>query len=273
MPKPNLTLNNTFRLISDTPTELVAEILVCACGDYFDVDNPFANDAVHNTLFIRRRSAFRRVSVSWCQIIDHTSAFWASHVFTPLQGRSAFRFMSEKLSGAALHLRLVLRGPTAGEPYTRDGQIGLHAVVDVLRSKSEQCATLGIFFNGRAVFESIAGQLASSRFPRLTQVALINIEPVWTTDRADKLLPTPQFINLGGPTMRHLRLVGFGLSMQNNICFRHVAILVLGNLDGTTAPTMDQLYRMLLEATWLEALSVGRMDRTGECLNNGLKGV
>ncbi|KAJ7789651.1 hypothetical protein B0H14DRAFT_2627007 [Mycena olivaceomarginata] len=68
-------------------------------------------------------------------------------------------------------------------------------------------------------------------------------------DRADKLLPTPQFINLGGPMMCHLRLVGF-------------AILMLGNLDRTTAPTMDELYRVLLEATWLEALSVGKMDRT-----------
>ncbi|KAJ7715698.1 hypothetical protein B0H14DRAFT_2644057 [Mycena olivaceomarginata] len=200
--------------------------------------------------------------MSWCQFIDHNAAFWTSHEFTPTQGRSAFRFMSGKMSGAALHIRLVLHDSTAYEPCTREGDIGLHAVIELLRSKSEQCATLGIYFEGRAVFAVVADKLASSRFSHLTQLALINIEPVWTTDRPEKLQPTPGFLKLGEPAMRHLRLVGFCLSLRNSCSFRHIAVLVLGDLDRTTAPTMDELYLVFLEATGLEALSVGKLDRS-----------
>ncbi|KAJ7802561.1 hypothetical protein B0H14DRAFT_2614201 [Mycena olivaceomarginata] len=200
--------------------------------------------------------------MSWCQFIDHTAAFWTSHEFTPTQGRAAFRFMSGKLSGTALHICLVLRDPTAYEPCTRDDEVGLHAVIELLRSKSEQCATLGIYFKGRAVFAVVADKLASSSFSHLTQLALINIEPLWTTDRPEKLQPTPEFLKLGKPAMRHLRLVGFSLSLRNNGSFRHIAVLVLGDLDRSTAPTMDELYLVLLEATVLEALSVGKLDRT-----------
>ncbi|KAJ7304788.1 hypothetical protein DFH08DRAFT_825350 [Mycena albidolilacea] len=236
--------------------------------------------------------------MSWCQFIDHTAAFWTSHEFTPTQGRAAFRFMSAKLSGTALHIRLVLRDPTAYEPCTRDDEVGLHAVIELLRSKSEQCATLGIYFNLvlrdptayepctrddevglhaviellrskseqcatlGTVFAVVADKLASSSFTHLTQLALINIEPVWTTDRPEKLQPTPEFLKLGEPAMRHLRLVGFSLPLRNNGSFRHIAVLVLGDLDRSTAPTMDELYLVLLEATVLEALSVGKLDRT-----------
>jgi hypothetical protein len=175
------------------------------------------------------------------------------------------------MCGAALHIRLVLGDPTAYEPCTREGEIGLHAIIELLRSKSEQCATLGIYFKGCAVFAIVADKLASSRFSHLTQLALINIEPVWTTDHPEKLQPTPEFLKLSEPAMCHLRLVGFGLSLRKNCSFRHIAVLVLGNLDRTTAPTMDELYLVFLEATWLEALSVGKLDRTGKGLNERLE--
>jgi hypothetical protein len=209
--------------------------------------------------------------MSWCQFIDHTAALWTSHEFTPTQGHAAFRFMSGKMSGTALHIRLVLHDPTAYKPCTRDDEVGLHAVIELLCSKSEQCATLGIYFKGRAVFAVVADKLASSSFSHLTQLALINIEPVWTTDRPEKLQPTPGFLKLGEPAMRHLRLVGFSLSLRNNCRFRHIAVLVLGDLDRSTAPTMDELYLVLLEATVLEALSVGKLDRTGKALNERLE--
>jgi hypothetical protein len=178
--------------------------------------------------------------------------------------------MSGKFSGAALHIRLVFRGPTVCKPYTWDGEVGLHAVIELLHSKSERCETLGIYFEGCAVFAIVADKLAFSRFSHLTQLALINIEPVWTTDRAEKLQPMLEFLKLGEPVMRHLRLVGFGLLMRNNCSFRHIAILVLGDLDRT-ALTMDELYWMLLEAMSLEALSVGKLDRSGKRLNRRLE--
>ncbi|KAJ7801006.1 hypothetical protein B0H14DRAFT_2615696 [Mycena olivaceomarginata] len=191
--------------------------------------------------------------MSWCQFIDHTAAFWTSHEFTPTQGCAAFRFMSGKLSGTALHIHLVLRDPTAYEPCTRDDEVGLHAVIEFCVPNRS---------NGRAVFAVVANKLASSSFSHLTQLALINIEPVWTTDRPEKLQPTPEFLKLGEPAMRHLRLVGFSLSLRNNGSFRHIAVLVLGDLDRSTAPTMDELYLVLLEATVLEALSVGKLNRS-----------
>ncbi|KAJ7333928.1 hypothetical protein DFH08DRAFT_813998 [Mycena albidolilacea] len=181
---------STLLPFSGTPTELVTEILLCCCGDYFNADNPFANDGVHKTLFIKHRSTCRQVLTSWCQIIDRTAAFWMSHELTPTQGHSAFQFMTAKFSGAALHICLL---------------------------------------------------------------ALINIEPVWTAGRSDKLQPTPQFLKLGGPGMLHLRLVGFGLSMRNN-----------SDLDKTATPTIDELYKVLREATSLEALSIGQwIERRG----------
>jgi hypothetical protein len=168
--------------------------------------------------------------------LDITQVYVNSRAFSiPL-------YVWEVVWRAVLHIRLVLRGPTAREPYTRDGEISLHATIELLHSKPERCATLGIYFEGRAVFTIVADKLASSCFSHLTQLALINIEPVWTTDRAEKLQPTLEFLKIGEPAMRHLHLVGFGLSMRNNCSFRHIAILVLGDLDRTTAPTMDKLY-------------------------------
>jgi hypothetical protein len=111
----------------------------------------------------------------------------------------------------------------------------------------------------------VADKLASYHFSLLTQLALINIEPVWTAGRSDKFQPTPESLKLGGPGMLHLRLVGFGSSMRNNSTFRHIPILVLGDLDKTATPTIDELYKVLREATSLEALSIGQMDRAGEC--------
>jgi hypothetical protein len=98
-------------------------------------------------------------------------------------------------------------------------------------------------------------------------MALINIEPGWDRMRAQTLDPPPDFIRIGDPAMHHLQLVGFSLSMRCNRNFRHITILVLGDLDKTTAPTMADLYGVLFEATWLEALWVGKLDRTGESLN------
>ncbi|KAJ7771893.1 hypothetical protein B0H14DRAFT_2632363 [Mycena olivaceomarginata] len=53
------------------------------------------------------------------------------------------------------------------------------------------------------------------------------------------------------------------LSMRNNKNFRHIAVLVLGDLDQATAPTAVELYGVLLEANWPEALSLGKLGRTG----------
>ncbi|KAJ7762264.1 hypothetical protein B0H14DRAFT_2633948 [Mycena olivaceomarginata] len=125
----------------------------------------------------------------------------------------------------------------------------------LLQSKSDRCATLGIYIEGRAAFAIVAEKLSSTSFSRLTEMALINIEPGWAREHAHTLNPTPDFIRIGDPAMRHLRLVGFGLSMRYNWSFRHIAILVLGDLDDASAPTMADLYGVLLEATWLEALS------------------
>lgn len=168
------------------------------------------------------------------------------------------------MSGAALHIRLVLRGPAASEPSPRGDEIGIHAITGLLQSKSEQCETLGIYFEKRAVFALVADKLSSHQFSQLTQLALINIEPVWGAERSDDLQPTPEFLKLGGPAIRHLRLVGFGLSIRNKGEFRHITILVLGDLDKITAPTVDELYGVLREATWLAGLSIGIWDRAGE---------
>jgi hypothetical protein len=261
--KPMVTLNGAFRPSSETPVELVTEILLCSCGDYFDTDNPFANDTVHKTLFIRRRSTLRQVARLWCLIIDHTALFWSSQDLNPTQRWSAFQYITGKLTGTALHIRLVLRSPCTRTDPGSD-EIGLHAVMRLLQSKSERCASLGIYVEGRAVFAIIADKLASYRFSRLTQLALINVEPGWARERPHTLDPTPDFVRLDDPLMRHLRLVGFSLSMRNNQNFRHIAVLVLGDLDEATAPTTAELYGVLLEANWLEALSLGKLGRTGE---------
>jgi hypothetical protein len=129
MVNPTLTLNSGYRPWSDTPLELVTEILLCGCGNYFDADNPFANDTLHKTQFIRRRSSFRRVSTSWCLIIDRTAAFWTLHELTPTQRRSTFQYMSGKLTGFALHIRLVLRGPSTRTPDPDGDEIGPPAVM------------------------------------------------------------------------------------------------------------------------------------------------
>ncbi|KAJ7848117.1 hypothetical protein B0H14DRAFT_2583142 [Mycena olivaceomarginata] len=62
--------------------------------------------------------------------------------------------------------------------------------------------------------------------------------------------------------MPHVRLVGFALSLKNTYMFRNIATLVLGDLDHTAAPSVDKLYGVLPEASGLENLSIGRIDRT-----------
>ncbi|KAJ7850412.1 hypothetical protein B0H14DRAFT_2582013 [Mycena olivaceomarginata] len=239
---------------SETPVELVTEILLCSCGDYFSADNPFANDTVHKTLFIRRCSTFRQVSRLWCLIIDHTATFWSSHDLNPTQRRSAFQYITGKLTGTALHIHLVLRGPCTQTPDPGSDEIGLHAVMRLLQSKSERCASLGIYIEGRAVVAIVADRLASCRFSRLTQLALTNVEPGWAREHPHTLDPTPDFVRLDDPLMCHLRLVGFSLLMRNNKNFRHIAVLA-------TAPTTAELYGVLLEANWPEALSLGKLGR------------
>ncbi|KAJ7891600.1 hypothetical protein B0H14DRAFT_3126275 [Mycena olivaceomarginata] len=62
--------------------------------------------------------------------------------------------------------------------------------------------------------------------------------------------------------MHHVRLVRFAWSLKNTYMFRNIATLVLGDLDHTAAPSVDKLYGVLPEASGLEDLSIGRIDRT-----------
>ncbi|KAJ7894930.1 hypothetical protein B0H14DRAFT_2558958 [Mycena olivaceomarginata] len=258
---------------SETPVELVTEILLCSCGDYFSADNPFANDTVHKTLFIRRCSTFRQVSRLWCLIIDHTATFWSSHDLNPTQRRSAFQYITGKLTGTALHIHLVLRGPCTRTPDPGSDEIGLHAVMRLLQSKSERCASLGIYIEGRTVVTIVVDRLASCRFSRLTQLALTNVEPGWAREHPHTLDPTPDFVRLDDPLMCHLRLVGFSLSMRNNKNFRHIAVLVLGDLvrqrlrplpsfmECYSKPIGQRPYLLGNWVGWIHCLSGSRLNK------------
>ncbi|KAJ7884301.1 hypothetical protein B0H14DRAFT_2564365 [Mycena olivaceomarginata] len=174
-----------------TPAELVTEILLFGCGDYFEADNPFSDNTELRAQFIERRSTFRRVLVAWGQVVDQTAVFWALHVVAPKQ-------------------------------------------------------TVVRCWVDRPLFTKITDDLALHRFPWLAQLGLINIEPTWTVDNSVRFQPAPKFPDLNGPRMRHVRLVGFALSLRNNNMFRNIPTLVLGDLDHAAAPSMDGLYGVFL---------------------------
>jgi hypothetical protein len=257
-------LNLSYSPFVNTPVELITEILLFGCGDCFDADNPFAEDLPLRATFVKRRSAFRAVEVVWRAVIDHTSAFWACQVFAPNQARLAFDFLTSRMSGNSLNIRLVLRGPAAAIPPARTDEIGIRDIINLLQVKSDSCSTLGIYSEDRPLFAKITEELAAHRFPRLIRLGLINIGPVWRVDKCVQFQPVPGFLAGHGVGIRHVRLVGFALSFRDPGKFRDMTILVLDDLDHMAAPTTNELYGLLRVATAIEELSIGGIYRAGE---------
>ncbi|KAJ7707265.1 hypothetical protein B0H14DRAFT_2646842 [Mycena olivaceomarginata] len=235
----------------NTPIELITEILLFGCGDCFDADNPFAEDRLLRAAFVKCRSAFRAVEVVWRAVVDHTAAFWACQVFAPNQARLAFDFLTSRMLGNSLNIRLILRGPAASIPPARSDEIGIRDIIKLLQVKSDSCGSTVIRQNYRA----------AHRFPRLIRLGLINIGPVWRVDKCVRFQPVPGFLAGDGVGIRHVRLVGFALSFRDPGKFRDLTILVLDDLDHMAAPTTNELYGLLQVATAIEDLSIGGIYR------------
>ncbi|KAJ7784062.1 hypothetical protein B0H14DRAFT_2630674 [Mycena olivaceomarginata] len=122
----------------------------------------------------------------------------------------------------------------------------------------------GIYSEDLPWLTTITANLATRRFSRLTQLALVNIEPVWDVNGSVTLQPAPEFLALDGIEIHQVHLVGFGLSIRTIRAFRNIATLVLCDLDEAVAPSIDELYAVLRETSGLEALSIKRVWNMSE---------
>ncbi|KAF8183531.1 hypothetical protein K438DRAFT_1766820 [Mycena galopus ATCC 62051] len=224
-----------------TAPEVLGQIFVFACGDYFGPDNLY-----------RKKSASRH----WGSVARGTPELWASRVLRPSESLESFESWSQYVKSSRLRIHIILH-TREFEAAIQRPSIGTAGIVDFVAAKSAAFTMLSISTSDHTGCTNFLSALNLSMFTSLERLVITALGPIQSNRVAS------QYFLHGSTSPPDLRVAGFPYDWDTSAHFVGLTTLALCDLSAAVAPSTTDLYRMLKAASGLAKLWIDNVESAG----------
>ncbi|KAJ7112263.1 hypothetical protein C8R44DRAFT_741953 [Mycena epipterygia] len=221
------------------PFEILVQILVWACGRYFD-----------------GRDAF--VKMSGMQ----TAGVWASYSLRPSLLRSSTDLWISRIADYPISLRIVLDMYHLNSPPGVD-YVTFEEMLAITVRQASRCRSLRIEADDSPRVQLLLSALSECNWPRLTNFALISIPFSRPHSPLLAIQPEQPGMSAHAHSLLALRLTGMVFSWIDTQCYASLTMLILDKFVESVAPTVRELHGILTSSTQLRRLSISDIDCPG----------
>ncbi|KAJ7664481.1 hypothetical protein DFH06DRAFT_1127894 [Mycena polygramma] len=225
------------------PVELLVEILLYVCGDYFDAASSFESE--RRSLLLACRG--------WSSVVYGNGRFWGSFTITSHMPSAEIEQWSNRVRATPLDLRLFLGTPSILPPG--DERTSVVEAVDVFSLHSSRCHRIAIYAEEMFALPLILDGIAASPVDSLTSLR-ISRSRVITDPSTYSYEPVVGLFPFGLPSLGDLRLTDVVLAWSDMQQFHGLTVLVLHHLVGTLGPSYKELTGVLRASIRLLRLSL-----------------
>ncbi|KAJ7857496.1 hypothetical protein B0H14DRAFT_3447933 [Mycena olivaceomarginata] len=241
------------------PVEIFDHMLDLTCGTYLDHYGLYTESHTLSSHFVHQRACLRAVSCDWRKAVDNKGFLWNTWCGSTRGNIETFKECTSRFGPGPVDLRLEIKpGPAV------PGKVSTPALLELVNTVSEQCATLKLFMMDDINTADIISTVHSNHFPRLSNLSITVLywgEPSY--DNSALETPCPAVFTRFPNTLRDLRLHGHPVPWTNPESFSLLTTLVLNYLVTPDTPTVGEFEALFNAASNLERLSLKAVAPSG----------
>ncbi|KAF8187242.1 hypothetical protein K438DRAFT_1972876 [Mycena galopus ATCC 62051] len=239
--------------VATAPPEVLSQIFVFACGDYFGPDNLYRKKSHSRFVFAMTRHIIVLVCRHWGFVARGTPELWASRVLRPSESLDSFKSWSQYVKTSRLRFHVIL-GSREIEKSIQRPSIGTAGIIDFVAAKSGAFTMLSILTSDHTGCTYFLRALNLRMFTSLESLVITSSGP-----NPSDCVAIQSFLH-GSDSPPELRVAGFPYAWDTSTHFVGLTTLALCDLGLSIG---ENLYRQCGECRFVDGFEAIELSMLG----------